>query len=282
MPKGTHGRLAGKVAFITGAARGQGRSHAVRMAEEGADIIAVDICGPISSVRYEMPDLEDLKTTARLVEDLDRRIVYRTADVRSQAELTDAVAAGVAELGRLDIVIANAGIVTTGSAAELTEHVWDEMIDITLSGVWRTAKAAIPAMIDAQNGGSIGITGSLAGLKGFPDMAHYVSAKHALVGLSRTLAMELAPYRIRVNSVHPTNVDTPMIQYQEFYDWVVGGDDPATMDQFREIFGSMQLLPDLPWVDPVDISNAFVWLASDEARYVTGIALPIDGGAATK
>lgn len=276
------GRLEGKVALITGAARGQGRSHAVRMAEEGADIIAVDICRQIETAKYQMPGPEELEETARLVGDTGRRIVTAEADVRSQAELDSAVAAGVEKLGRLDIAVANAGISSIGKGHELTEAQWNDMIDINLSGVWRTTKAAIPVMIECGNGGTVGITSSYAGFTGFPNSAHYVGAKHALVGLMKSIAAEAAPYGIRVNSVHPTNVNTKMIMYQDFYDFFAPDKEPATKEDFAEVCASMQLLPDLPWIEPVDISNALIWLATDEARYMTGVALPIDGGAAAK
>src|SRR6187402_1130823 len=198
------GRLEGKVAFVTGAARGQGRSHALRLAEEGADIVAVDVCRQLASVPYPMATPEDLTETAKLVEDLDRRIVVREADVRDSARLADVVAEGIGEFGRLDIIVANAGIVSMAPTLELDEDSWQEMIDVNLTGVWKTLKAAVPAMIEAGNGGSVIITSSAAGLRGFANIAHYVAAKHGVVGLMKTLAQELAPHMIRVNTVNPT------------------------------------------------------------------------------
>ena len=276
------GRLDGKVAFITGAARGQGRSHALRLAQEGADIIAVDIAEQMSTVPYPMSTPEDLEETVRQVEALDRRIVARKADVRDGEALRAAVDAGVAELGRLDIVAANAGIFSNATVEELTEEQWADMLDVNLSGVWRTCKVAIPHL-RAAGGGSIIITSSTAGIKGFPNFAHYVSAKHGVVGLMRTLALELAPDMIRVNTIHPTSVDTPMIQNENLYALFAPDLEPAqrTREELGGRFGAMNALP-IPWVEPVDISNAVLWLASDEARYVTGVMLPVDAGSTQK
>jgi len=271
------GRVEGKVAFITGAARGQGRSHAVRLAQEGADIIAVDVCADIPGAPYAGATEEDLAQTVKEVEALDRRIVAMKADVRDFDALKAAVDDGVAQLGRLDIVSANAGISTQmATADQLDEAAWRDMIDINLTGVWHTAKAAIGHLKAGGRGGSIILTSSEAGIRGYQNIAHYVSAKHGVVGLMRTLALELAPDRIRVNSIHPTQVDTPMIQNQATYSLFTGRDD-ATKDDFAEASSKVIALP-IPWVEPVDISNALLWLASDEARYVTGVPLPVDGG----
>ena len=275
------GRVAGKVAFITGAARGQGRSHAIRLAQEGADIIAVDVCEDVATVPYHGATQADLAETVKAVEALDRRIVATQADVRDYASLKSALDDGVAQLGRLDIVSANAGIFSTAPTAELTEEEWGQMIDINLSGVWRTCKAAIPQLIEAGNGGSIIITSSGAGLKGFPNFAHYVSAKHGVVGLMRTLALELAPYSIRVNSLHPTNVNTDMIQNEAMYHLFVPGSENPTREEFASVSQSMQALP-ISWVEPVDISNALLFLASDEGRYITGVTFPVDAGMTQK
>ena len=276
------GRLDGKVAFITGAARGQGRSHALRLAQEGADIIAVDIAEQMSTVPYAMATPEDLDETVRQIEALDRRIVARKADVRDGEALRAAVDEGVAELGRLDIVSANAGIFSNATSEELTEEQWNDMIEVNLSGVWRTCKVAIPHL-RAAGGGSIILTSSTAGLKGFPNFAHYVSAKHGVVGLMRTLALELAPDMIRVNSVHPTSVDTDMIQNENLYALFAPDLEPdqRTREALGERFQALNALP-IPWVEPVDISNAVLWLASDESRYVTGVTLPVDAGSTQK
>jgi (+)-trans-carveol dehydrogenase len=276
------GRLDGKVAFITGAARGQGRSHALRLAQEGADIVAVDIAEQLPTVEYRGATPADLEETVRQVEALDRRIVATKADVRDYDALKGAVDDGVAQLGRLDIVAANAGIFSQGRAEDLTDEQWDEMQDVNLKGVWHTAKAAIPHL-RASGGGSIVITSSTAGIKGSENFAHYVAAKHGVVGLMRTLALELAADGIRVNTVHPTGVDTDMIQNQMLYKLFAPDLDEKdrTREAIAERFKSLNVLP-IPWVEPVDISNAVLFLASDEARYITGIMLPVDAGSTQK
>ena len=211
------GRVDGKVAFITGAARGQGRSHALRLAEEGADIIAVDLCRPVETAPYEMATPDDLAETAKLVEDFDRRIVTRQADVRDLGQLQAVVQEGLSELGHIDIVCANAGIASFAPALEMDEQTWQEMIDINLSGVWKTIRAAVPPMVERGQGGSVIITSSVAGLFGFPNLANYVAAKHGVVGLMRVLTQELAPHMIRVNTVNPTTVNTPMVMSDAFF-----------------------------------------------------------------
>src|SRR6478735_4655011 len=211
------GRLENKVAFITGAARGQGRSHAVKLAQEGADIIAVDICDQIETVAFPMSTEEDLQETVRLVEEQDRRIFARKADVRDLEGLQAAVDAGVAELGRLDIIVANAGISGFGGVVELTSEQWQDVVDVNQTGVWHTCKVAVPHLRAHGDGGSIVITSSAAGLHAFANLAHYASAKHGLVGLMRVLAVELGPEKIRVNSIHPTQVNTPMLMNEQIY-----------------------------------------------------------------
>ncbi|HEY5489702.1 MAG TPA: mycofactocin-coupled SDR family oxidoreductase [Gemmatimonadaceae bacterium] len=276
------GRVAGKVAFITGAARGQGRSHAIRLAQEGADIIAVDICGQLDSVPYAMSTPDDLAETVKEVEALDRRIVAIQADVRDYGTLKAALDDGVAQLERVDIVSANAGIFSFGTAEELTDEQWKDMMDVNLMGVWHTAKAAIPHL-RAAGGGSIVLTSSSAGLMGMANIGHYVSAKHGVVGLMRTLALELAPDMIRVNSIHPTTVNTDMIQNSAAYE-LFAPDLPAgerTAEVLGPRFQALNALP-IPWVEPVDISNAVLFLASDEARYITGVTLPVDAGSLVK
>ena len=276
------GRVEGKVAFITGAARGQGRSHAIRLAQEGADIIAVDLTDQVASVPYAMSTPADLADTVKQVEALDRRIVASQADVRDYAALKQAVDDGVAQLGRLDIVSANAGIGSSPHKSwELDEADWQTMIDINLSGVWHTAKAAIPHLIAGGRGGAIILTSSAAGLQAYENIAHYVSAKHGVVGLMRTLALELAPQNIRVNSIHPTQVDTPMIQNEATWKLFRPDLENPTEADFAPASQAMNALP-IPWVDPVDISNAVLFLASDEARYITGVTLPVDAGTVIK
>ncbi|MBP3036462.1 mycofactocin-coupled SDR family oxidoreductase [Arthrobacter sp. zg-ZUI100] len=275
------GRVEGKVAFITGAARGQGRSHAIRLAQEGADIIAVDICRQVGSVPYGMATAEDLQQTVKEVEALDRRIVAVEADVRDYNALKAAVDDGVAQLGRLDIVSANAGIFSLGRTEELSEESWQDMMDINLTGVWHTAKAAIPHLKAGGNGGSIILTSSAAGLTGSENVGHYVAAKHGVVGLMRTLALELAPNMIRVNSLHPTTVSTDMILNDAAYRLFRPDLENPTKDDAREAFATINALP-VEWVEAADISNALLFLASDEARYVTGVTLPVDAGVLLK
>jgi SDR family mycofactocin-dependent oxidoreductase len=263
------GRVAGKVAFVTGAGRGQGRSHAIRLAEEGADIIAVDILSDYDTVGYGMSTEADLAETVKAVEALDRRIIASKADVRDLGALKQAVDAGVAELGKLDIVCANAGICTVQAWDEVTPAVWQDTIDTNLTGVWNTLLVSIPHLL-ANGGGSIIATSSTAGIKGLPFLGPYVAAKHGVVGICRSLANELAEKSIRVNTVHPTGVDTPM---------VAGLGGLTTLIDKNPNLGpiSMNGLP-IEMVEPRDISNAVLFLASDEARYVTGLEFTVDAG----
>jgi (+)-trans-carveol dehydrogenase len=271
------GRLEGKVAFITGAARGQGRSHAVRLAQEGADIIAVDIVSQIETIPYPMATPQDLDQTVEAVAALDRRIIATEVDVRDYAGLKAALYDGVARLGRLDIVSANAGVVAYGPADELSEETWQDVIDVNLTGVWHTAKAAVPHL-RAAGGGSIVITASGAGLKGTANLAAYTASKHGVVGLMKTLANELGPDMIRVNSLLPSSVDTEMIQNEPLYHlFLPDREGDITPEDVAPVFVAMHALP-IPWLEPVDISNALVFLASDEARYITGVPLPLDAG----
>jgi SDR family mycofactocin-dependent oxidoreductase len=274
-------RLDGKVALISGGARGQGRSHALRLAEEGADIVTFDLCEQIESVPYEMSTEDDLNETVRMVEDLDQRIVARKADVRDFGQVQSVVEEGLSEFGHIDIVCANAGIFTVGAAHELSRQEWDDVIDVNLTGVWRTCKAVIPHMIERGQGGSIIITSSTAGIKGYANTAHYTASKHGVLGLARTMANELAPHMIRVNTIHPTSVDTPMIQNEATYRLFRPDLDHPTREDASESFQALNALP-IPWVEARDISNAVLWLASDESRYVTGIMVPVDAGMTQK
>jgi SDR family mycofactocin-dependent oxidoreductase len=275
------GRVAGKVAFITGAARGQGREHAVRLAEEGADIIAVDLCSDVEGVIYPGATEADLDETAALVEKSGRGIVTAKADVRDLAGLREALQRGIDELGRPDIVVANAGI--SGSpapAALLEEAAWQTMLDINLTGVFHTIKVAVPQMSDGR-GGSIILVSSMLGLRGGGYMAHYASAKHGVVGLMNSLANELAPQSIRVNSIHPGNVRTPMIDNEQFHRTLRPDLPEPTIDDTAAIIGQFHLLP-VPIIEARAVSNAVLFLASDEAKYITGAALPVDAGAVAK
>ncbi|WP_413543419.1 mycofactocin-coupled SDR family oxidoreductase [Citricoccus nitrophenolicus] len=271
-------RLEGKVAFISGGARGQGRSHAVRLAEEGADIITFDVCQDVESNPYPGPRAEDLAETVRQVEALDRRIIARQADVRDFAAVKAVADEGFAEFGRLDIVSGNAGILgEINPLADQSEDGWQEMIDINLTGVRHTVKAALPHLRAGGHGGAIVLTSSTAGIKGYANMTHYVAAKHGVVGLMKTLVLELGQENIRVNTIHPTQVDTDMIQNEAIYKLFVPGKDNPTREDFAEVSRTMQAL-DIDWVEARDISNALLFLASDEARYITGQQLKIDAG----
>lgn len=278
-------RVKGKVALITGAARGQGRAHAKRLAEEGADIIAVDICADIDNLGYPLGSSEELAETVRIVENEDRRIIARQADVRDGAALQAVVDEAVAEFGGIDIVCANAGLIdSVPKVWEITEEMWDVQIDTMLKGVWNTVRAAVPVMIESGRGGSIIITSSLVGLKGTPHTGAYSAAKAGDVGLAQSLAAEVAPYGIRVNTVHPTAVDTDILMRNEpmqtLFRADLGGRVP-TREEFAEACAPMNLLP-IPWIEARDVSNAVLFLASDESRYVTGLRMSVDAGALIK
>ena len=277
------GRVEGKVAFITGAARGQGRAHAVRLAQEGADIIAIDICKKIDTVDLiAAATPEDLAETADLVKGHNRRIVTAEVDVRDYDALKAAVDSGVEQLGRLDIIVANAGIGNGGQTLDKTSEAdWTAMIDINLGGVWKTVKAGVPHILAGGNGGSIILTSSVGGLKAYPHCGHYVAAKHGVVGLMRTFAVELGAQNIRVNSVHPTNVNTPLFMNDGTMRLFRPDLENPGPDDMKVVGQLMHTLP-IGWVEPEDIANAVLFLASDEARYVTGVTLPIDGGSCLK
>jgi SDR family mycofactocin-dependent oxidoreductase len=269
------GRLDGKVALITGAARGQGRSHAVTLAREGAQIVATDLCEQIESVPYALATQADLDETVRLVEDLDQRALGIKADARSSDQMRAAVEETVSEFGRLDILVVNHGTVIPVGWEQMTDDIWDEQIETLLSAVWRTTRAAIPQMIE-QGGGSIVFTSSVAGLTGYYSMAAYTAAKHGVIGLMRALSADLAPSWIRVNAVCPTNVATPLLHNQTMLD-LFTGKPGATVEDMAWPAQTMNLLP-IPWVEPEDVSNAVLFLASEESRYMTGVALPVDAG----
>jgi (+)-trans-carveol dehydrogenase len=273
------GLLAGKVAFVTGAARGQGRSHALRLAGEGADIIALDLCQQIGSVPYPMGTRAELAETVAAVERLDRRALAVEADVRDLDAVQAGLDAAVAQLGRLDIVCANAGIVSYGMTGELSPQAWRDVLDVNLTGVWHTARAAA-GHLAAAGGGTIILTSSVGGLRGLPALAHYVAAKHGVIGLMRTLALELGADHIRVNAVLPTTVSTPMVENEGFYRLLFPGLEQPTAADFAARRG-MSIL-DIPYVEATDVSNAVLFLASDEARYVNAVALPVDGGLLAK
>jgi SDR family mycofactocin-dependent oxidoreductase len=269
------GKLDGKVAFITGAARGQGRSHAIRLAQEGADIIAIDICRQLESVVYPMSTSEDLQQTVKEVEALGRRIVAREADVRDYDELKAAYEAGVAELGPVTIAVANAGIGPSGLSSPDVQ--WDEVINVNLKGVWNTGRVVLRPMIKANSGGSFVITSSVGGLQGpgvdAPGLMGYTAAKHGVIGLMRSWANYAAPHFVRVNCVAPTTVATPMANM---------GDLSHVKEMSPEMARSLENAIPVDFVEPVDISNAVLYLVSDDSRYVTGTVLPVDAGAVNK
>jgi (+)-trans-carveol dehydrogenase len=277
------GRLEGKVAFITGAARGQGRSHAVRLAQEGADIIAIDVCKPIvANTTIPASTPEDLAETADLVKGHNRRIFTAEVDVRDYDALKAAVDTGVGQLGRLDIIVANAGIGNGGDTLDKTsEFDWQEMIDVNLSGVWKSVKAGVPHILAGGNGGSIILTSSVGGLKAYPHCGNYVAAKHGVVGLMRSFAVELGQHMIRVNSVHPTHVRTPMLHNEGTFKMFRPDLENPGPDDMAPICQMFHTLP-IPWVEAEDISNAVLFFASDESRYITGVTLPVDAGGCLK
>jgi len=271
------GKLEGKVAFITGAARGQGRNHAVRLAQEGTDIIAVDVARQVETVPYPTATAEELQETVRLVQALDRRIVAAEADVRDLAALTKVVNDGVAQLGRLDIVLANAGISTWFPTLEMDEQTWSTMIDINLTGVWKTIRAAVPHIVAGGRGGSVVITSSTTALKAYPNIAHYSAAKAGLIGLMKVLALELAPQNIRVNTLHPTTVATGMVLNEPTYRLFRPDLEHPTRADFEEAARTMNNMP-IAALESDDISNAVLYLVSDDGRYVTGTTHVVDAG----
>ena len=270
------GELDGRVVLVTGAARGQGRAHAVAWARAGADVIALDIDHQVKSVPYATASEADLKETARLVEAEGRAVVTGLADVRSQAELDAVVRVGLDTFGRIDVCIANAGIWSIGSFWELEESQWNEMIDVNLSGVWRTAKAVAPTMIERRSGCII-MTASVNAFEGGKRSAHYASAKHGLLGLMKTVALELAPYGVRCNAVCPGAVATDMVTWQGAFD-LYAGHAGGTRADYEDATYRYHALAGAGPMAPEAIAEAALWLASDRSAYVTGVALPVDAG----
>nr|WP_296768831.1 mycofactocin-coupled SDR family oxidoreductase [Rhodococcus sp. (in: high G+C Gram-positive bacteria)] len=275
-----NGRMTGKVVLITGVARGQGRAHAVRLAQEGADIIGLDICAGIDTIPVPLATEEDLAETVAQVEALDRRIVARVADTRDQAAVDFVVAEGLSEFGRLDVVIVNAGSGSTGKVWELTDAEWQTMIDVNLTGAFHTVKAAIPHMIEQGDGGSIVLTSSLGGLSPMAGIAHYVAAKHGVLGLMKNLAVELGPHGIRANAICPGNTRTPLAEWA-LEDLVGPIFKESSGDRWQEELDKAMAATNpmnTPWVEAVDQANAALFLASDEARFITGQSLVVDAG----
>jgi SDR family mycofactocin-dependent oxidoreductase len=274
-------RFANKVALVSGAARGQGRNQTIRLAAEGADIIAFDVAGPVNAQGTPVASPDDLAETAHLVERLGRRIITKVADVRNPGAVAELVAYGARELGGLDVVVANAGISgLPGPAEHTTPDAWAAVIDTNLTGAFHTIRPAIPHLI-ARGGGAVVIMSSSIGLKSVPNMAAYGAAKAGLTGLMRTLALELAQHSIRVNTVNPTTVATPMVLNPLSYKLFRPDLDEPTLNDVLPVFESLNALP-VPYVDPDDVTNAVLFLASDEGRYITGVAMPVDAGYAVK
>lgn len=274
------GKLEGKVALITGGARGQGRSHALAFSREGAKVVICDVAEQLPTVPYPLASEDDLSRTARMVEETGGECLAVRADVRDGAKMREVVERGVSEFGGVDVLVANAGIESFGAACELTDEQWDEMLAVNLTGVWKSCRAVIPHMME-RGSGVVLITSSIAGLRGLSNQAHYCAAKHGVVGLMRSMAIELAPHGIRVNTVHPSSVDTPIIKNQAMYTLFGGGREDATLEEVTPAFRDLNLM-DTPWMQPEDISNAMLFLASDDARYVTGTTFTVDAGLMAK
>jgi SDR family mycofactocin-dependent oxidoreductase len=277
------GTLDGKVAFITGAARGQGRSHAVRLAADGADIIALDVADEdaVGTIPYKLSTGADLDETARLVEAKGRRCVRGVADVRDLEQVQRVVDEGLSQLGKVDIVCSNAGIGGWGVSWEMSARQWQDMIDINLTGVWNAARAALPSMVERGEGGCIVLTSSTAGLIGYANTAHYTAAKHGVIGLMKVMSAELGPHQIRVNAICPTTVNTPLVINDATFELFAPDTPNPGPDDVSDAFTGLNSLP-IPWIEPADVSEAVAWLCSDAARYVHGIALPVDGGNTAK
>ena len=273
--------LEGRVAFITGAARGQGRAHAIRLANEGADIIAIDVCRPISeTITYPLATSEELAETVQAVEATGRKVLAREVDIRDLAALQQVVADGVEQFGRLDILVANAGVLSWGRIWEMSEEQWDTVIDVNLNGTWRTIRAAVPAMIEAGNGGSIIIVSSSAGLKATPGNGHYSASKHGLVALTNALAIEVGEFGIRVNSIHPYSIETPMVEKK------------AMMDLFTKHPSYVHSFSPMPYqpvnhqgkkglqefMTPEEVSDVVAWLAGDGSAAISGSQIAVDRG----
>jgi SDR family mycofactocin-dependent oxidoreductase len=277
----TGGPLEGRVAFVTGAARGQGRAHAIRLASEGADIIAIDVCGPISeTITYPLGTSEELAETVRGVEATGRKVLAREVDIRDLVALQQVVADGVEQFGRLDILVANAGVLSWGRIWEMSEDQWDTVIDVNLNGTWRTVRAAVPAMIEAGNGGSVIIVSSSAGLKATPGNAHYAASKHGLVALTNSLALEAGEFGIRVNSIHPYSIETPMVEKEAMM---------AIFSKYPSYLHAFAPMPFHPvnhegkkglqeFMTAEEVSDVVAWLAGDGSATISGSQIAVDRG----
>ncbi|MBY0289754.1 MAG: mycofactocin-coupled SDR family oxidoreductase [Mycobacteriaceae bacterium] len=277
----TDGPLEGRVAFVTGAARGQGRAHAIRLAGEGADIIAIDVCGPISdTITYPLGSSEELAETVRAVEATGRKVLSREVDVRDLTALQQVVADGIEQFGRLDILVANAGVLSWGRLFEMSEEQWNAVIDVNLNGTWKTIRAAVPAMIEAGNGGSIIIVSSSAGLKATPGNGHYAASKHGLTSLTNSLALEVGEYGIRVNSIHPYSIDTPMVEKEAMME--LFGKFPSFIHSFKPFpfrAVSQQGASSLQdFMTAEEVSDVVAWLAGDGSMTISGSQINVDRG----
>ena len=277
----TGGPLEGRVAFITGAARGQGRAHAIRLANEGADIVAIDVCGPISdTITYPLGTSDELAETVRAVEAAGRKVLAREVDIRDLAALQQVVADGIEQFGRLDILVANAGVLSWGRLFEMSEEQWNSVIDVNLNGTWKTIRAAVPAMIEAGHGGSIIIVSSSAGLKATPGNGHYAASKHGLTSLTNSLALEVGEFGIRVNSIHPYSIDTPMVEKEAMME--LFGKFPSFIHSFKpfpyravsqEGASSLQ-----DFMTAEEVSDVVAWLAGDGSLTISGSQINVDRG----
>jgi SDR family mycofactocin-dependent oxidoreductase len=277
------GQFDGKVVFITGAARGQGRAQAVGFAREGARIIAIDIDEQVGSVNYPTAEKSDLLETARLVEELGGEIDVSIADVRDLEAMTAAVQRGVERFGRLDYVIANAGVNSFGQLIEMDEEQFDTVIEINLTGVWKTVRASAAHIIAGGQGGCILITSSTCGHAAMGNIGHYVTAKHGLTGLTKQLANELGRNNIRVNAVLPSNTRTVMGVDNDDIIKVFRPDlDAPTLADCVDAYASVHVIPDVPWMQPQDITKVMIFLCSDDAKYMTGAQIPVDVGMLVK
>ncbi len=278
----TQARFQNRTVFITGAARGMGRSHALAFAREGANLVLCDACRQYNSVPYPLPQAQDLVTLAHEIKQMGRPVIAQQVDVTDLAGMQALAQRAQQEFGAIDVVVANAGLYSFAPSWELSEEQWDETVNVDLKGVWMTCKVCIPQMI-ARRSGKIICIASTAGFKGMANLAHYVAAKHGVIGLMKALAIELAPYDINVNAVCPTSVDTAMCRNQALYDVFAGGPGPeATYEHMLTLMNQMNLFPDRDLLPPEAVSAAVLWLASDEARHLTGCALPVDAGYLTR
>jgi (+)-trans-carveol dehydrogenase len=272
------GRLTNKVALISGVARGQGRSHALRLVAEGASVIGFDGLCTYDTVPYKQATQEDLDETVQLIEEAGGKVYAGRADVRERGQIEQIIKEGTAEIGPGDIVIANAGIgINSRPFWEVSQQEWDDVIAVCLTGVWNTVSAAVPSMIAAGNGGSVIITSSAAAIKAAPQLAAYIAAKTGVIGMMRSMASDLAPHRIRINCIAPTAVPTDFVLNDRLYQIFSPNSPEPNLEDAKKVMRGMHPLGE-PWVEPQDVSAAVAYLASDEARYVTGIVLPIDLG----